>query len=163
MAPVDKREVLEKIREALRRERATLEQSARSAREGATHEEAKPEDDKDTRALEASYLAGAQAGRLRALETMVQSLEFFELREFRPQDPIALSAVVEVEDEDGKKATYFLAAVAGGTKIKAGGADIQVITGESPLGQLLVGRKQGESFERSVKGETREYEIVAVR
>lgn len=162
MQSVDKKAVLEKIRDALKREMATLEQSARSAREGATHEEAKPEDDKDTRALEASYLAGAQAGRLRALETMVRSLEFFELREFRPQDPIAPSALVEVEDEDGKKATYFVATVAGGTKVNAG-VDIQVITPESPLAQLLLGRKQGDSFERTVKGVTREFEITAVR
>lgn len=163
MRRLDKHEIVEKLREALRREVAVLDKSARSAREGATHEEAKPEDDKDTRALEASYLAGAQAGRLRALETMVRSLEFFEVREFRPEDPIAPSALVELENEDGKRSLYFLATVGGGTKLKLGDTEMQVLTPESPLGQILVGRRQGDSFERTVKNDTRGYEIAAVR
>jgi len=41
----------------------TLERAHRATTEGATHEEAKPENDKDTRALEQSYLA---RGRRRA-------------------------------------------------------------------------------------------------
>src|SRR3984957_19944196 len=44
----------------------TLERAHRATREGATHEEAKPENDKDTRALEQSYLARGQAARLEA-------------------------------------------------------------------------------------------------
>ena len=42
----------------------TLERAHRAACEGATHEEAKPENDKDTRALEQSYLARGQAARI---------------------------------------------------------------------------------------------------
>src|SRR5688572_10847852 len=120
MKVVDKAQVLERVREVLRRDMATLQQSAASAREGATHEEAKPEDDKDTRALEASYLAGAQAGRLRALEAQVRGLEFFEIRAFRPQDPIAASALVELEC-DGEASCYFVLPLAGGTKVTVDG------------------------------------------
>ena len=36
---------------------ATMRKAALDAAEGATHAEAKPENDKDTRAIEASYLA----------------------------------------------------------------------------------------------------------
>jgi hypothetical protein len=42
---------------------AGLERAHADARAGATHEEAKPENDKDTRALEQSYLARGQAIR----------------------------------------------------------------------------------------------------
>lgn len=48
---------------ALERTLELLERAHADAAEGATHEEAKPEDDKDTRALEQSYLARGQAQR----------------------------------------------------------------------------------------------------
>ena len=40
---------------------ATLEKAQHATQAAATHEEAKPENDKDTRALEQSYLARGQA------------------------------------------------------------------------------------------------------
>jgi hypothetical protein len=45
----------------------TAERAQQAAREGATHEEAKPENDKDTRALEQSYVARGQAKRVEEL------------------------------------------------------------------------------------------------
>ena len=48
----------------LRAELDQLEAAHRSALEGATHEESKPENSKDTRALEQSYLARGQALRV---------------------------------------------------------------------------------------------------
>ncbi|MCE9575491.1 MAG: transcription elongation factor GreAB, partial [Deltaproteobacteria bacterium] len=43
---------------------ATAVAAHQAATEGATHAEAKPENDKDTRALEASYMARGQAVRV---------------------------------------------------------------------------------------------------
>lgn len=161
-ARVDKAELVSQIRVALERELAILKESARSAREGATHEDAKPENDKDTRALEAGYLAGAQAGRAAALQKTVAELEFFVLREFRESDPIAVSAFVEA-DVDGTTQRYFLASAGGGLKIGSGGVPILVVTPEAPLGEALIGKRKGDLFELRAGGRTREVEILSVR
>ena len=72
--------------EKLDNELANMKRAAKDAREAATHEEAKPENDKDTRALEASYLAGAQAARVRELDALV-------LAAAGSSDPLATQAV----------------------------------------------------------------------
>jgi transcription elongation GreA/GreB family factor len=158
---VDKQAILASIREAVGRELSILTRSAESAREGATHEDAKPENDKDTRAVEAGYLAGAQANRVLELGRLLRQLELFEPRTFSDRDPIAISALVEA-DVDGVRTRYFLAPAGGGAKPSIGGVEVQVITPESPVGRALVGRRAGDSSELVVGRARREIEIVAV-
>ena len=93
----EKQAIVDAIRAVLEQEIANLTAAALATREGATHEDAKPENDKDTRAVEAGYLAGAQAKRVRELELTAARLKFLELRNFGPKDGIALGALVEVE------------------------------------------------------------------
>ena len=145
-----------------RREIAPVEKAARSAREAATHEESRPENDKDTRAIEASYLAGAQADRVRDVERMINALEFLPLRAFTPTDPIASAALVEV-DVEGKRSHYFLAPQGGGLRVEIDGVAVQVITPPSPVGRALLGRVEGEVVEVRAEGGVREYEIIAVK
>ena len=145
-----------------RREIAPVEKAARSAREAATHEESRPENDKDTRAIEASYLAGAQADRVRDVERMINALEFLPLRAFSSTDPIASAALVEV-DVDGKRSHYFLAPQGGGLRAVIDGVVIQGITPPSPVGRAPLGRTEGEVVEVRAEGGVREYEIIAVR
>ena len=159
---IDKAALVSQIRVSLERELAILRESAKSAREGATHPDAKPENDKDTRALEAGYLAGAQAGRVSALQKTIAELEFFVLREFRKGDPIAVSALVEV-DVDGATVSYFIASAGGGLKLNVDGAAVLVVTPEAPLGEALVSKRAGDVFELRAGGKLREYEILAVR
>src|SRR5687767_406927 len=67
-ARIDKQALVTALLAKLEAELANMTKAANTAREAATHEEAKPENDKDTRALEASYLAAGQAERVRDLE-----------------------------------------------------------------------------------------------
>src|SRR3954468_23477478 len=136
-----------------------MKRAAKDAREAATHEEAKPENDKDTRAIEASYLAGAQANRVRDLSGIVNALEFLPLRAFGPADPIAAAALVEI-DVEGKRACYFLAPQGGGLRVTIDGVVVQVITPPSPVGRALLGRVAGEVVEVRTEGGLREYEII---
>jgi len=154
---IDKRALILDLRAAIAREVAVLAAAARDAREAATHEEAKPENDKDTRAIEAAYLAGAQADRVRELERTANALEFLVLRDFRAGDAIALGALVEL-DYEGTRSLCFVAPAGGGMKGRAGEMEVQVITPQSPMGQALVGRSAGEV----VEVRKREYEIVRV-
>jgi Transcription elongation factor, GreA/GreB, C-term len=139
----------------------TLERAHRAACEGATHEEAKPENDKDTRAVEAAYLAGAQAGRARDLERASAALAALPLKGFGPGATIASSALVELEQE-GAAHWYFLAPQGGGLRASAGGAEVQVITPQSPLGRELLGKAAGDDVEVTVQGKRRTYEILRV-
>lgn len=155
---VDKRALIQELRATIAREAAVLAAAARDAREAATHEEAKPENDKDTRAIEAAYLAGAQADRARELERTANALEFLVLRDFKDDDVIGLAAIVEL-DHEGTRSVYFVAPAGGGMKGSSNGVDVQVITPQSPMGQALVGRAVGDVIEVR----KREYEIVDVR
>jgi len=161
MKRIDKRALIQALKDELRREIGVLSAAAKDAREAATHEEAKPENDKDTRGLEAAYLAGAQAERVRELEKVVNALEFLVLRDFKDGEAIALSAIVEL-DLDGALSHYFLAPVGGGMRATIEGIDLQVVTPPSPMGQALVGKTVGDVVELRVKQGKREYEVVAV-
>jgi transcription elongation GreA/GreB family factor len=140
---------------------ATLE-TARAAHAaavaGATDDEARPENDKDTRGLEQSYLARGQAARVAELEAAVAEVSALALRAFGAADRVALGALVTAL-EDGREHRFFVAPHGGGT-ILAGGA--QVVTPASPLGRALLGRRAGDEVEVSLPGKLRSFEIVAL-
>jgi transcription elongation GreA/GreB family factor len=134
---------------------AVLQQAHADAREGATHDEAKPENDKDTRALEASYLARGQARRITELTTAIAEVRAMAVE---PAERGAVGSLVSVS-EGRSKVRYFLAPQGGGTKLPGG---VQVVTPTSPLGVALVGRRAGEVCELTLGGRARELEITHV-
>lgn len=157
----DKRALIAKLRDDIAGTMGVLTRAANESREAATHEEAKPENDKDTRAVEAAYLAGAQAERARDLSRASAALAALPLRPFGPDTPIASSALVEL-DHDGASSWYFLAPEGGGMRAAVGGVTVQVITPQSALGRELLGKAQGDELEVTVQGKKRTYEIVQV-
>jgi GreA/GreB family transcription elongation factor len=91
-----------------------------AALEGATHTEARAENDKDTRGLEQSYLARGQAQRVAELEAGIAAVTALVLRDFAAGAPIALGAVVTV-DEDAERKRLFIAPHGGGSVLAGGG------------------------------------------
>ncbi|HKP64547.1 MAG TPA: GreA/GreB family elongation factor [Polyangiales bacterium] len=146
----------------LEQEIARATQAAQRTREGAVHEEARPENDKDTRALEASYLARGQAQRVVDLEQESKLIAFMSVPDFGSNDAIDLGAVVELESDETTK-WYFLAPAAGGRSLVHEGIAIDVITPQAPLGRALIGRMRGDDLELRVAGRMRELTIVDVR
>ncbi len=134
---------------------ATLEAAHAAAREGATHEQAKPENDKDTRAIEQSYLARGQAMRIESLQAGLAALGTMSLA---AGEVGRLGALIEAE-EDGEPVTFFLAPEGGGTRLQGG---VQVVTPASPLGQALLGKRAGDEVELKLAGKTRLLELVDV-
>ncbi len=57
-----------------------LKEAALATYEAATHEESKPENEYDTRGLEASYLAGAQAKRTAEIEELLIILKHLDVK-----------------------------------------------------------------------------------
>jgi len=125
---------------------------------GAIDDEARPENDKDTRGLEQSYLARGQAQRVAELEAAVAEISALGLRAFGATDRIALGALVTVE-EDGREHQFFVAPHGGGT-VLSGGA--QVVTPSSPLGRALVGRRVDDEVEVQLPGKLRSFVIVSL-
>lgn len=156
-----KRELIEKLVLKLEDERAKLAEAALHTYEAATHEESEPEDQYDTRGLEASYLAGAQAKRVAEVEQTLHTIRTLQFREFRESDPIAATALVEL-DHDGKISYCLLLPQGGGLAVDHHGHHVQVITPKSPLGEALIGRSVGDVAVVDVGNQTIEYEIVAV-
>lgn len=165
--PALKKALVTTLIEKLDAELSNMRRAAKDAREAATHEEAKPENDKDTRALEASYLAGAQAARVRELEGSLKLANGMALLDFAGGRPIQASAVVTLEDDDAEQTSFFVAPIGGGIQIEAGGVTAQVVTPTSPLGRQLLGKSQGEVIEMRSQtlrgpGPVREMTIVDV-
>lgn len=158
---MDKKKLIEEILKKLESERLILIEAARATYEAATHEESKPENEYDTRGLEASYLAGAQAKRVKDIEEMIAFCRNLEIKKFSDKSPIGASALVQV-DYNGKKSYVFLMPKGGGTLVSFEGKNIQVIAPNSPLGASLIGLKAGDVAMVETENDVKEYEILSV-
>ena len=156
---MDKAALRSELASLLAADLETVERAHKATREGATHEEAKPENDKDTRALEQQYLARGQAMRVEELRAAVAEVGAMGLRAFGEDEGVALGAVVTI-DEDGEESTLFLAPQGGGSRLAAG--EVQVVTPRSPLGRALLGKRAGEDVEVRLAGKTRALAVVRV-
>lgn len=158
---MDKQRVLSGLRAQLAEQLEDLRAAAAAAREGATHEEAKPENEYDTRGLEQSYLAGAQTARVEALASALAWLEDYRPPVLSDDDPVQVGACVIVDDGEGERA-YFICGSGGGTKVDVDGVRWWVLTPQSPLGRLLIKKRVGDVVEHIVRGEGVELEITRV-
>lgn len=159
---LNKKLLIQKIQDLLREEISTITKAAAASREAATHEESKAEDHHDTRGLEASYLAGAQAARIAVLEKQSLYFKHLELQDYQAHDPIGPCAVVELK-QAGKVFTYFLLPQGGGHTVTHEEQTIQVISLQTPLGEELLDKRVGDTVEVEVQGKVKEYEVQAVQ
>lgn len=135
--------------------------AAKAAHAEATHEESRQEDKYDTRGLEASYLA---AGQARQMEETAEALQMFAsmvIPKFGPKDKIDIGALVELKSKEGN-ALYFIGPQAGGTEIVLRQQTILVITPQSPLGQQITGKAQGDKVRLRLAGRQTDYVIATV-
>ena len=121
--------------EQLERDLAAARTAHQAAVEGATHDEARAENDKDTRGLEQSYLARGHAQRVAELETALVVVAAWQPRRFA-DEPVTIGAIVDVT-EAGRRKTFLLAAHGGGLVLPG---DVTVVTPTSPIGRALLGR-----------------------
>jgi transcription elongation GreA/GreB family factor len=159
---MNKRTLIKIIIAKLREQMAASFRAARTAHEEATDESSKSEHKYDTRGLEAAYLAGAQSRQAKETEKTIAQYESLKPQAFSAQDPIGLMAVVEL-DSNGKRMFYFLGPSAGGLEFRYRGKEMLVITPQSPLGQNLMGKKQGDQVELKISRLPVAYRIVSVR
>ena len=148
VSELDKRMLLDAVLARVAGQLDALAQSQRNTQAGATHEETRAEDPKDTRATEASYLARGLAERVEQLRGDLSRLRALDLRDFGAGSAIGLGALVRVdeENEEGEEAgrsggsmTYFLLPAGGGQSLIFSGTEVRVLSPSSPLGRKILG------------------------
>jgi len=135
----DKSRLLALLRTRIDQELRTLREAQGAAQEGAIHEETRQEDPKDTRAIEAQYIARGLTERVEELLGTVAELSRLRLGTFSADAPIGLSALVALQD-GGDERIYFVVPVAGGETLTVDGTTVLTLTPSSPLGRALIGK-----------------------
>ncbi len=116
-------------------------------------------------ALEYGSLASAQSRRARRALAEIDALSGFRPAPQRPNAPIAVGSLVEVEDADTAVGrTFFLAPVGAGITLTGPDGDgiLSVVTPQSPIGRAVLGRRCGETVDVTVDGELHEWNITWV-
>ena len=149
--------IFKNLTEELTKNLQSALQAAQNTYDIATHEDNKAENKYDTRGLEASYLAGAQAERVRDLKDTLSLITTLKIKNFSEQEKIAHTALIQVEFNQ-RTSWLLMLPKGGGQSFSYEEATIKVITPESPLGQLLLGKFAGDVVVLNNK----EYEISAV-
>jgi len=138
-----KDQLIKQITARLRQQLNTMTAAAKAAHEASTGDEGKAESKYDTRALEASYLAGAQAEQSQTLAHALHIFESLELDEFSPDAKIALGALVETE-VNGTINYFLLTPCAGGVSIPHETGELTTLSPEAPLYQSLLDKQSGD-------------------
>lgn len=155
-----KQKLLEELIKRSKNELADLEEAAKANREFATDQEFKAESKYDTRALEASYLASAEAKRVEEIKLEIQILEEVDLEASKKLGEISIGALVELQHENQKR-LYFLIPTAGGTLLKIEEDVVLVVSVFSPIGDALMGLREGEEFEVETPKQLRSYKVLS--
>lgn len=162
LARMNKKELISVFIEHLEKELTILKEAARATAEAATNEESRPENEYDTRALEASYLAGAQSKRVVEVMEVLSLFKSISFKEFKPTDSVQATALVDVL-LDGRKSRLLMMPKGGGVNLKVGSESVQIVTPTSTLGETILGMNVGDTAEYEVGPKVHECEIVSIQ
>lgn len=154
-----KEAILQELIRRSKEELEKLEEAAKANKDFATDQEFKAESKYDTRALEASYLASAEAKRVEELKLDIQILEEVDLNASKQFQEVHIGALVELSHQEQNR-LYFLIPTAGGTLLSIEGKPVLVVSVFSPIGDALLGLKKGDEFEVQTPKELRVYQVI---
>lgn len=167
---VDKKELLKQLLNHLQQEIDATLSAVNEAHALASHEQSKPENQYDTLALEAAYLAHGQSNRIAELQRQTMLLNHFEFTDFRDDSRAGVGAVVCVEDEGSERQWLWLLPIAGGILLnfeygiadtnEGGNLDIRTITPEAPLAKKLLGSYVGDELVLNLGHKKKQFEII---
>lgn len=158
---MNKRELIAAFVSQLEADLQMMKAAAQATYEAATHEESKAENEYDTRGLEASYLAGAQAKRAAEIDEALALFRSTPFSEFKPGDQVRTTALVEIA-LDGKPGLVLMMPKGGGLSTRFKDKNVQIVTPASRLGEALLGLKVGDAAEYEVGERVRECEVVSI-
>lgn len=156
---MNKEEVLKEVIVVLEKQLEVTFQSAQDAHAGATGDEVRQENKYDTRGLESSYLAGAQAERVRDLGRAIDTLKNIQLKTSKTIGPHSL---IELQNEKEESRYFFVLPEGGGTIATFEGKKVSVLTTKAPFYQSISGLEEGEEVQINKSSDKGYWEIVAV-
>lgn len=158
---MDKSRLHQAITEKIAADVELQTRAALMARDEATHEESKPQNQYDMHSQEAAYLAEGQAKLAAELHESLNVYRNLTLPAFAAGDPIGIGALVTLEADD-RRSFYFVGPRNGGLEIELDSTVVIVVTPQSPLGRQLVGQRVGDPVELPGRGKPVPHRIVAV-
>jgi transcription elongation GreA/GreB family factor len=84
------------------------------------------------------------------------------LNELHDTSPIQLGALVRLKARDGETRVLLFGYAAGGETIRVDGEEIIIVTSRSPLGQGVLGKTVGDTFDIKIGRDTHTYTVVSV-
>ncbi len=158
---MDKNTLTRSIISQLEAELALQTEAALGSRDEATNEESKAEDKYDMRSQSAAYLAAGQARLASEIAGSIAAWRSLSPRVFGPGEAIASGALVTLEAK-GRTATYLVGPQSGGLEARDGEQAATVVTGSSPLGRQLIGRRVGDTVKIADRLGPVPHRVVAV-
>jgi hypothetical protein len=101
-----------------------------------------------------------ESPRRAEIESLLVMYRFLPARHYGEEDPIIPTSLVTLKVRE-TLSYAFIAPRGGGSIAMVAGVPLQVLTASSPLGEAVMGKKTGDRFVIEVRGELREYVIVA--
>lgn len=149
--------------EQLEKDLETITAAAKSSFATATSDEHRAENKYDTFKLESSFLARGQAKRVEELTDALASLRVLPVKALPPRSRVQLGALVRLKADDGTKRTLLFGTAAGGETLLVGKDEITIVTSRSPLGQAVVGKMAGETFEIKMGPVLQTFKVMSVK
>ncbi|MGB0453018.1 MAG: GreA/GreB family elongation factor [Bacteriovoracaceae bacterium] len=155
---VTKEEILQEIISHYQNERETLESIAEETKKGTTGDEVKQEGKYDTRAIEAGYLAGAQARRVEETKLNLTKARSFKI--LQNNGSVSVGSLLKLRDLDEKELMYFISPTESGFYSKK--LKLHIISYNSPIAQEAINLSTGDTFEVIIPSGTKEFEIIEI-
>jgi transcription elongation GreA/GreB family factor len=155
---IDKKQIIQKLLEKLNSEHKEMENVIKPMKDLVTSDALKSEGKYDTRAVEASYLVGAQLKRFEEIKIDMQMLEEIYLA-FSEKVQLGTLALLE---HNNIERYYFFSSTVGGAMLTINDVTILNISVFSPLGNSALGLSAGESFEVETPRDVRSYRIISL-
>jgi transcription elongation GreA/GreB family factor len=133
---MDKSALIKAIQNQLHDKLESTLAEALAAKEAATNEESKAENKYDTRGLEASYIAGAQAKRVAQFREDLYNLSKVDLK---TSESIRVGSLAEVFHDQKNESFFYFLLPCGGVTVDFNGKTVKSLSPTSPLGQKLLG------------------------
>lgn len=169
---LDKAALLVLLQSRIAADLEALMRRQQDVQDGATHEESRSEHAKDTRATEQSYLARGLAQRVEDLTRTRDALAVLPLRDFAQDDPIAVCALVTLQNEaeteleakvEAKVQWVWLVPGASALDLEQNGRAIRTVTPVSPLGRALLGLHVGDEGRLKTPRSKRNFKVLSVQ
>jgi len=157
---IDKRVLIEKLLELTKVKEAEIRKASKDAQDRANEAEGAMQSRYATFKEEGQNLAGGLKIRHEELKASVSILEdILKTNRFEDHIKIQHYSYVEVEFEDGNESRFFIASIMGGEKLDE---NITIITPASPIGNCLMGKKEGDEFKYMAANIKKRGEVIRI-